>query len=131
MDRSQGRRFPVHRHLLLPLQHDLARDISAASESLLIMSMVVAAYAEAAQSAPFLVQPRAHKMWATAASVAFLNVTPIVDILEAAYWKLVSFFIDFYLRDVQFTFGMGLMAFPPWWLRKQWSPSTLRTPTKE
>ena len=33
--------------------------------------------------------------------VAFQNATPIVDILEAAYWKSVNPFIHFYLRDVQ------------------------------
>ena len=65
-----------------------------------IASTVSVAYAEAAQSAPLLSRPRTHKTRAIAASVAFQNATPIVDILEAAYWKSVNPFIHFYLRDV-------------------------------
>ena len=54
LDRSQGRRLPVHRRLFLPLRDDLARDISAASVSRWIVSTVAVACEEAAQSAPLL-----------------------------------------------------------------------------
>ena len=107
LDRSSGRRLPVHRRILLPSRNDLARDISAASVSRWIVSTVAVAYAEAAHSAPLLSRPRAHETRAIAASVAFQNATPIVDILEAVYWKSVIPFIDFYLRDLQCTRGDG------------------------
>ena len=84
-DRSQGSRLPVNRRLLLPIRDDLARNISAASVSRLAVSTVSLAYAEAAQSASLPSRPRAHETRAIAASVAFQNATPIVDVLEAAY----------------------------------------------
>ena len=83
------------------------RNISAASVSHWIASTVAVAYVEAAQLAPLLSGTRAHEMRAFAASVAFQNVTPIADILEAAYWKSVNPFIDFYLGDVQYSRGDG------------------------
>ena len=62
--------------------------------------MVARVYAEGVGSAPLLSWPRAYKIQAIASSVAFQNAAPIFDILQAAYWKLVNLFVEFYLGDL-------------------------------
>ena len=43
---------------------------------------------------------RAHEIRAWAASLAFASSVPLVDTLDAAYWRSKNRFIEFYLRDV-------------------------------
>ena len=74
-------------------------DISAASISRWIASTIRKAYSSLSERDCSLFSIKAHEVRALSASWAFVNHTPLEDILQATFWKNSSTFSSFYLRS--------------------------------
>lgn len=113
LSRSHPRRSS-QRRLLISMNEDYAKDISAGTVSRWISSTVSLAY-QRAETSMSVLHPRAHEVRALASSAAFLHATPMSSILEAAFWKSENPFINHYLRDLRCqradgTFGISFVA---------------------
>ena len=75
-------------------------DISKASVSRWLRLVIKSAYAT---SSAELSSVRAHEVRAWAASTAFAHSWSLKDVLNAAYWRSETSFINYYLRDVSLT----------------------------
>ena len=76
-------------------------DVSASSISRWIASTIRKAYASLTDSEVSFLQIRPHELRALASSWAFVNYTPLEEILKATFWKNSSTFSSFYLRSFQ------------------------------
>ena len=76
-------------------------DVSASSISRWIASTIRKAYASLTDSEVSFMQIRPHELRALASSWAFVNYTPLEEILKATFWKNSSTFSSFYLRSFQ------------------------------
>ena len=92
------------RKLFISFNPYYTKDISTSSISRWVKLVIKSAYATSDveyQSA------RSHEIRAWAASTAFLHTQSLRDVLEAAYWRSESPFINYYLRDASLTRGDG------------------------
>ena len=85
------------RRLFIPVRGQ--GDISKASISRWIASVIRKAYSDLSPASLRLLQISAHEVRALSTSWAFLNRTSLEDILQAAFWKAPSTFSSFYLRS--------------------------------
>ena len=76
-------------------------DISAASISRWIASTIKKAYASLSEKDLSLFKIRPHELRALSASWAFVNHTPLADVLQAAFWRNPTTFSTFYLRSFE------------------------------
>lgn len=106
--KSKSRRV-AQRRLFISVNDSYERDISAASVSRWISQTVSHAY-KLAQSEE-VPNPRAHEVRAIAASAAFLHSASLASIMEAAFWRSESTFIQHYLRDLTCQRGDGSFGF--------------------
>jgi hypothetical protein len=97
--RSTPRRR-AQRRLLISVNEEYSRDISASTVSRWLSSTVSCAYKQANSSLDAL-HPRAHEIRALATSAAFQQSWPIDKILDAAFWRSENPFIGHYLRDIR------------------------------
>ena len=74
-------------------------DISAASISRWISSTIRLAYSDLSDNDLSFMNIKPHELRALSTSWAYINKTPLNDILEAATWKKASTFSTFYLRS--------------------------------
>jgi len=86
------------KRLFLPIKG--TGDISAASISRWIASVIRKAYAALSERDLTSLKIRPHELRALSTSWAFVNHTPLDDILKAAFWKNSSTFSSFYLRSL-------------------------------
>ena len=92
---SRGRR----KRLFLPLKG--GGDVSAASISRWVSSTVKKAYSSLSSRELSLFKIRAHEVRALSTSWAFVNHTPLADVLQAAFWRNSTTFSTFYLRSFE------------------------------
>ena len=85
--------------LFIPLKG--GGDVSAASISRWIASTIKLAYSSLSERDLTSLRIRPHEVRALSTSWAFVNHTPLADILNAAFWKSPSTFSAFYLRSFQ------------------------------
>ena len=85
------------KRLFIPLKGQ--HDISAASISRWIASTIRASYSQLSNVDLSFLRIRPHELRALSTSWAFINYTPLDDILRAAYWRNSSTFSSFYLRS--------------------------------
>lgn len=85
------------KRLFLPLKGQ--GDISAASISRWIASTIRSAYQHLSDRDQSFLNIRPHELRALSTSWAFVNHTPLDDILKAAYWRNSTTFSSFYLRS--------------------------------
>ena len=104
-ERTRPRRA-AQRRLLISINPNNRKDISAGSISRWLSQTVRSAYAQAFKDLPVL-SPRAHEVRALATSAAFQHSVPVRHLLEAAYWRSENPFINFYLRDIRMTRADG------------------------
>ena len=95
------------RRLFLSWNESYTRDISKSSLSRWLSQVIGSAYARSSPSQP-APSTRAHEIRAWSASLAFACTRRLNEVLDAAYWRSPSTFIDFYLRDVSRTNGEGV-----------------------
>ena len=93
VETSRGSR----KRLFLPLIGN--KDISAATVSRWTSDVIKFAYQGLSDRDLSFLQIRPHEVRALSASWAFLNRSPLEDVLRAAYWKNSSTFSSFYLRS--------------------------------
>ena len=75
--------------------------MSAASISRWIASTVQKAYSSLSDKDLPLLKVRPHELRALSTSWAFINHTPLEDILQATFWRNPTTFSSFYLRSFQ------------------------------
>ena len=85
------------KRLFLPLKG--GGDISAASISRWIASTIRKAYSSLSDRDVSHLKVKPHELRALSASWAFVNHTPLEDILQATFWRNASTFSSFYLRS--------------------------------
>lgn len=107
LERAKLRRV-AQRRLFISVNEGYDRDVSAASVSRWISQTVSHAYKLAQSDVP---NPRAHEVRAIAASAAFLHSASLASIMEAAFWRSESTFIQHYLRDLTCRRGDGSFGF--------------------
>ena len=90
-------RKAAHRRLFISYNPEYTSDISLATLSRWLMEVIKQAY----QSDSLPITPRVHEIRAWSASLAFKHSVPLNAILEAAFWRSESTFINYYLRDVR------------------------------
>jgi integrase len=86
------------KRLFLPIKGK--GNISAASISRWIASVIRKAYSDLTERDLSRLKIRPHELRALSTSWAFVNHTPLDEILRAAYWKNSSTFSSFYLRSL-------------------------------
>ncbi len=84
--------------LFLPVRGN--GDISAATISRWIASVIRLAYSQISDQELSHLRAKPHEVRALSASWAFVNHAPLDDILSAAVWRKPSTFSSFYLRDM-------------------------------
>ena len=104
-ERSRSRRTS-QRRLLISINPNNKKDISAGTISRWLSQTVRSAYAQTSKDLSVLA-PRAHEVRALATSSAFQHSVPLRHLLEAAYWRSENPFISFYLRDIRMTRADG------------------------
>lgn len=116
--RSQKVRSPNQRALFISVNVGYSKDITRATLSRWLKSIIKEAYlslqhkdgdSKVSNTAP--TQFRAHEIRAWAATMAS-KVTPLTQVLRAAYWRSPSVFTKHYLRDVQLRAGDGSLRLP-------------------
>ena len=85
------------KRLFLPIRGK--GDITAASISRWIASVIKKAYAALSERDLSFLEIRPHELRAFSTSWAFVNHTPLNEILKAAFWRNASTFSSFYLRS--------------------------------
>ena len=112
------------RKLFISLNPFYKKDIIASTLSNWLRKVIARAY-EVENGNTRALNPRdirrAHEIRAWASSLAFQQSWSLSEVLQAAYWKSVSPFISFYLRDVQAsrqdgTFGVSSVVAAGQWL---------------
>ena len=93
VEASRGSR----KRLFLPLIGN--KDISAATVSRWISEVIKFAYQGLSEADLSFLRIRPHELRALSSSWAFLNKTPLEDVLRAAFWRSPSTFSSFYLRS--------------------------------
>lgn len=88
------------RKLFVSINPNYSKDVSSNTIARWVSSVVRLAYARAGASLP---SSRAHEVRAWAASLAAHQNVPLRQVLDAAYWKSESTFLNFYLRDCSAT----------------------------
>ena len=88
----------TRKRLFIPLKGK--GDITAASISRWIASVVRKAYSALGNIDPETFRINAHELRALSTSWAYVNHTPLDDILKAAFWRNSSTFSSFYLRTL-------------------------------
>ena len=86
------------KRLFIPIKGK--NEISAASISRWVASVIKKAYSALSNVDSNTLRIRAHELRALSTSWAFVNHTPLDDILKAAYWRNSSTFSSFYLRSL-------------------------------
>ena len=86
------------KRLFIPLKGK--GDITAASISRWIATVIKKAYSALGNIAPETLRINAHELRALSTSWAYVNHTPLDDILKAAFWRNSSTFSSFYLRTL-------------------------------
>ena len=89
----------LRKRLFIPIKG--GGDISAASISRWIASTIKKAYASLSEKDLSLFKIRPHELRALSASWAFVNHTPLADVLQAAFWRNPTTFSTFYLRSFE------------------------------
>jgi hypothetical protein len=75
--------------------------VSAASISHWIASTIIKAYSSLSSSDLSLFKIRPHELRALSASWAYINYTPLSEVLQAAFWRNPTTFSSFYLRSLE------------------------------
>ena len=76
-------------------------DVSAASISRWVASTIKKAYSSLSSKDLSFLKIRPHELRALSASWAFVNHTPLSDVLQAAFWRNPTTFSSFYLRSFE------------------------------
>ena len=76
-------------------------DVSAASISCWVASTIKKAYSSLSSKDLSFLKIRPHELRALLASWAFVNHTPLSDVLQAAFWRNRTTFSSFYLRSFE------------------------------
>ena len=97
LDRTKAVRAQTHRRLFISYNLEYASDISLQTLSRWLREVIKQAYFSSAVT----ITPRVHEIRAWAASLAFKHSVPLSTILEAAFWKSETTFVNYYLRDVR------------------------------
>ena len=95
--RTKHLRTPAKRRLFVSFREDKRSDITIATISRWIKTVIKTAFSQT--SGPEPGNCRAHEVRAWATSLAWANNTSLQAIMEAAYWFKESTFLHFYLRD--------------------------------
>ena len=75
--------------------------MSAASISRWVASTIRQAYSSLSSRDSSLFKIRPHELRAMSASWAYINHTPLSDVLQAAFWRNQTTFSSFYLRSLE------------------------------
>ena len=100
LKKSKFLRSPTKRRLFVSVREDKKSDITSATISRWLKTVIRAAFASSVNGSERF---RAHEIRAWASSLAWHNNTSLHDIMEAAYWTSPATFLQFYLRDVSHT----------------------------
>jgi hypothetical protein len=87
------------KRLFIPLKG--GGDVSAASISRWIASTIRKAYSSLSSRDLSLFKIRPHELRALSASWAYINQTPLSEVLQAAFWRNPTTFSSFYLRSLE------------------------------
>ena len=87
------------KRLFIPLKGGV--DVSAASISRWVASTIKRAYSSLSSRDSSLFKIRPHELRAMSASWAYINHTPLSDVLQAAFWRNQTTFSSFYLRSLE------------------------------